>query len=100
MSLQQTIEQAFENRNEYSPANMPQDVREAIEQVLEQLDNGSLRVAEKKDASIVRAESMDGHTWRIRLVCASSTRKYGSRPGKRRDRSAAGATFCQSHRHG
>ena len=53
MSLQQTIEQAFENRNEYSPANMPQDVREAIEQVLEQLDNGSLRVAEKKDGEWV-----------------------------------------------
>lgn len=51
MSLQQTIEQAFENRNEYSPANMPQDVREAIEQVLEQLDNGSLRVAEKRTAN-------------------------------------------------
>ncbi|MDN5565638.1 MAG: 2,3,4,5-tetrahydropyridine-2,6-dicarboxylate N-succinyltransferase [Psychrobacter sp.] len=53
MSLQQTIEQAFENRNEYSPANMPADVRNAIEQVLEQLDNGSLRVAEKKDGEWV-----------------------------------------------
>lgn len=53
MSLQQTIEQAFENRNEYSPANMPQDVRDAINQVLEQLDNGSLRVAEKKDGEWV-----------------------------------------------
>ena len=53
MSLQQTIEQAFENRNEYSPATMPTDVREAIEQVLEQLDNGSLRVAEKKDGEWV-----------------------------------------------
>ena len=29
MSLQQTIEQAFENRNEYSPSTMPQDVRES-----------------------------------------------------------------------
>ena len=53
MSLQQTIEQAFENRNEYSPSTMPQDVRDAIEQVLEQLDNGSLRVAEKKDGEWV-----------------------------------------------
>ncbi|BFM03649.1 hypothetical protein Psyaliredsea_22960 [Psychrobacter alimentarius] len=51
MSLQQTIEQAFENRNEYSPSTMPQDVREAVEQVLEQLDNGTLRVAEKRMAN-------------------------------------------------
>ena len=53
MSLQQTIEQAFENRNEYSPATMPKDVRDAINEVLEQLDNGSLRVAEKKDGEWV-----------------------------------------------
>ncbi|MBU5617942.1 2,3,4,5-tetrahydropyridine-2,6-dicarboxylate N-succinyltransferase [Psychrobacter sp. TAE2020] len=53
MSLQQTIEQAFENRNNYNPTNMPQDIREAIEQVLEQLDNGTLRVAEKKDGEWV-----------------------------------------------
>ena len=31
MSLQQTIEQAFENRNEYSPSTMPQDVRDAVD---------------------------------------------------------------------
>lgn len=51
MTLQQTIEQAFENRNDYSPATMPQDIRDAINEVLEQLDNGSLRVAEKKMAN-------------------------------------------------
>ena len=53
MTLQQTIEQAFENRNDYSPATMPQDIRDAINEVLEQLDNGSLRVAEKKDGEWV-----------------------------------------------
>ncbi|WP_227431099.1 2,3,4,5-tetrahydropyridine-2,6-dicarboxylate N-succinyltransferase [Psychrobacter sp. I-STPA6b] len=53
MSLQDTIEQAFENRADYSPSTMPQDVREAVESVLEQLDNGSLRVAEKKDGEWV-----------------------------------------------
>ena len=53
MSLQQTIEHAFENRNEYSPATMPQEIRDAIEQVLEQLDKGTLRVAEKKDGEWV-----------------------------------------------
>ncbi|WP_296202608.1 2,3,4,5-tetrahydropyridine-2,6-dicarboxylate N-succinyltransferase [Psychrobacter sp. UBA3962] len=49
MSLEKIIEQAFENLTEYSPSNMPQDVKEAVNDVLEQLDNGSLRVAEKKD---------------------------------------------------
>lgn len=51
--LQQTIEQAFENRADYSPATMPQDVKDAVNSVLEQLDNGSLRVAEKKDGEWV-----------------------------------------------
>ena len=53
MSLQDTIEQAFENRADYSPSTMPQEVRDAVESVLEQLDNGSLRVAEKKDGEWV-----------------------------------------------
>lgn len=53
MSLQQTIEQAFENRADYSPSTMPQDVRDAVSSVLEQLDNGSLRVAEKVDGEWV-----------------------------------------------
>ena len=51
MSLQQVIEQAFENRNEYSPATMPQDVRDAINQVLEQLDMAACAWRRKKMAS-------------------------------------------------
>lgn len=53
MSLEQIIEQAFEKRAEYSPTTMPQDVKDAVNDVLEQLDNGSLRVAEKKDSEWV-----------------------------------------------
>ncbi len=53
MSLEQIIEQAFERRAEYSPTTMPQDVKDAVNDVLEQLDNGSLRVAEKKDGEWV-----------------------------------------------
>ena len=53
MSLEQIIEQAFEKRAEYSPTTMPQDVKDAVNDVLEQLDNGSLRVAEKKDGAWV-----------------------------------------------
>lgn len=49
MSLQQIIEQAFEDRAQYSPSTMPSEIKDAINQVLASLDNGSLRVAEKKD---------------------------------------------------
>ncbi len=41
------IEQAFEDRLQFSPTNAPQDVQEAVERVLSGLDDGSLRVAEK-----------------------------------------------------
>lgn len=47
MSLAQLIEQAFENRADFSPTNTPDDVRTAVGEVLAGLDNGSLRVAEK-----------------------------------------------------
>lgn len=53
MSLQQIIEDAFEKRADYSPSTMPQEVKDAVNQVLEQLDSGSLRVAEKKDGEWV-----------------------------------------------
>lgn len=46
-ALQNTIEQAWENRNELSPSNVSPEVRDAIETALAGLDNGSLRVAEK-----------------------------------------------------
>ena len=45
--LQTTIEQAFERRAEFSPANAPVDVKEAVAHVLDELDAGKLRVAEK-----------------------------------------------------
>lgn len=47
MSLQNFIEQAFENRAEFSPTSAPADVRDAVNDVLNQLDAGTLRVAEK-----------------------------------------------------
>ena len=51
--LQQIIEDAFEKRGDFSPTTMPQDIKDAVNSVLEQLDNGSLRVAEKKDGEWV-----------------------------------------------
>ncbi len=52
-TMQETIEQAFENRAQYSPDSMPQDVISAIKQTLECIDSGELRVAEKIDGDWV-----------------------------------------------
>jgi 2,3,4,5-tetrahydropyridine-2-carboxylate N-succinyltransferase len=46
-ALQQTIETAFETRVNLNAGNAPADVKHAVEDVLQQLDEGKLRVAEK-----------------------------------------------------
>lgn len=46
-SLQQIIEAAFEQRLEFSPQSTPAEIRDAVQQALQQLDSGTLRVAEK-----------------------------------------------------
>ncbi|MCB1906655.1 MAG: 2,3,4,5-tetrahydropyridine-2,6-dicarboxylate N-succinyltransferase [Rhodocyclaceae bacterium] len=48
-NLQNLIEEAFEARSTLSPTSAPDAVRDAVEQVIAGLDDGSLRVAEKKD---------------------------------------------------
>ena len=48
-TLEQLIDAAWEQRTEFSPKTAPAEVREAVAQVLSQLDAGTLRVAEKKD---------------------------------------------------
>jgi len=45
-NLQQTIEDAFEIRQDINPSNVSTEVFDAVNQTLSQLDNGSLRVAE------------------------------------------------------
>ncbi len=49
MSLSQIIEDAFENRAQFSPQTTPTAVRQAVDEVLAGLDCGQLRVAEKVD---------------------------------------------------
>ncbi|MDI9636652.1 2,3,4,5-tetrahydropyridine-2,6-dicarboxylate N-succinyltransferase [Kamptonema cortianum] len=41
------IESAWEERASFSPTSAPQDVRDAVEEVISQLDSGALRVADK-----------------------------------------------------
>src|SRR5680860_1180528 len=47
--LQTIIEDAFERRAEFSPRNVDTQIREAVIETIEQLDQGRLRVAEKKN---------------------------------------------------
>lgn len=94
-ALQNTIEQAFENRQNLSPASAPADVRAAVEEVLAGLDNGSLRVAEKIDGEWVV------HEWVKKAVLLSfrlndnelmdggETKFYDKVPSKYADYSAA-----------
>ncbi|HMN66714.1 MAG TPA: 2,3,4,5-tetrahydropyridine-2,6-dicarboxylate N-succinyltransferase, partial [Burkholderiaceae bacterium] len=51
--LQQTIDQAWERRNELSPKSAPVEVRDAVAAVIARLNEGSLRVAEKRDGDWV-----------------------------------------------
>ena len=46
MSLQSTIEQAFEERAQLTPASAPGPVRNAVQETLQGLNDGRLRVAE------------------------------------------------------
>jgi 2,3,4,5-tetrahydropyridine-2-carboxylate N-succinyltransferase len=46
--LQSIIEAAWEDRTKLSPASAPQDIRDAVEAVIGQLNNGSLRVATRQ----------------------------------------------------
>ena len=47
--LEQFIDQAWENRADFSPKTAPADVRNAVAQVIDQLNKGTLRVAQKSN---------------------------------------------------
>jgi len=49
--IQNIIEAAFEQRQEFSPTHAPKDVCDAVETVIAGLDAGTLRVAEKIDGA-------------------------------------------------
>ncbi|AAU92477.1 MULTISPECIES: 2,3,4,5-tetrahydropyridine-2,6-dicarboxylate N-succinyltransferase [Methylococcus] len=53
MSLENIINEAFENRAQISPGTVGAEVREAVAEALRLLDSGAARVAEKKDGGWV-----------------------------------------------
>jgi 2,3,4,5-tetrahydropyridine-2-carboxylate N-succinyltransferase len=65
MTLQATIEAAWERRAELSPGAAPAELREAVETAIAELDSGRLRVAEKTSAGWVT------HQWLKKAVLLS-----------------------------
>jgi 2,3,4,5-tetrahydropyridine-2-carboxylate N-succinyltransferase len=65
MSLQQNIEQAFERRAEINAASASPEVKSAVAEVLEGLNSGKLRVAEKVNGDWVT------HQWLKKAVLLS-----------------------------
>jgi 2,3,4,5-tetrahydropyridine-2,6-dicarboxylate N-succinyltransferase len=59
------LEAAWEDRTKFSPASAPQEVRDAVETVIEALDKGALRVAEKINGDWVT------HQWIKKAVLLS-----------------------------
>ncbi|WP_334191108.1 2,3,4,5-tetrahydropyridine-2,6-dicarboxylate N-succinyltransferase, partial [Noviherbaspirillum sp.] len=51
--LQQIIDQAWEDRANFSPKSAPAEIRDAVAHVLRELDQGSLRVAQKDSGNWV-----------------------------------------------
>ncbi len=51
MSLESTISEAWENRASLSPSSAPKELRNAVNDVIDRLDAGDLRVAEKRDGA-------------------------------------------------
>ena len=66
-SLQKIIEEAFENRAEITPNNADKIVKDAIEEVLDGLNNGKLRVASRIDDS----QDWETHQWLKKAVLLS-----------------------------
>jgi 2,3,4,5-tetrahydropyridine-2-carboxylate N-succinyltransferase len=65
MTLQSTIEQAFEKRTELSPSTAPAAIKDAVKQALADLDAGRARVAEKVNGEWVT------HQWLKKAVLLS-----------------------------
>jgi 2,3,4,5-tetrahydropyridine-2-carboxylate N-succinyltransferase len=65
MSLEQTINEAWEQRAALSPASAPSAVREAVDHAIAELNTGRVRVAEKVDGQWVT------HQWLKKAVLLS-----------------------------
>lgn len=94
-NIQTIIESAFEQRAELSPQQAPDHIRDAVNQVLDALDNGSLRVAEKLSGQWVvhewvkKAVLLSFRLNENALMEGSETRFFDKVPSKYAEYSAA-----------
>ncbi|QDD10648.1 2,3,4,5-tetrahydropyridine-2,6-dicarboxylate N-succinyltransferase [Candidatus Methylopumilus planktonicus] len=65
--LKSIIENAFETRAEINPKNAPKEIKDAVDEVLNSLNNGSLRVA----ARIKDSQEWETHQWIKKAVLLS-----------------------------
>jgi 2,3,4,5-tetrahydropyridine-2-carboxylate N-succinyltransferase len=66
-NLQDIIEQGFENRSEINPSNAPQEIVDAVSEVLNKLNTGELRVASR----IGESQDWETHQWIKKAVLLS-----------------------------
>ena len=66
-NLQDIIEQGFENRSEINPSNAPQEIIDAVSEVLNKLNSGELRVASR----IGDSQDWETHQWIKKAVLLS-----------------------------
>ena len=66
-NLQDIIEQGFENRSEINPSNAPQEIVDAVSEVLNKLNSGELRVASR----IGDTQDWETHQWIKKAVLLS-----------------------------
>ena len=64
--LESLIDEAFERRAEISPGKVPADLSKALEEIVDGLNSGTFRVAEKIDGTWVT------HQWLKKAVLCSS----------------------------
>ena len=66
-NLQDIIKQGFENRSEINPSNAPQEIVDAVSEVLNKLNSGELRVASR----IGDSQDWETHQWIKKAVLLS-----------------------------
>ena len=66
-NLQNIIEEGFENRSEINPSNAPQEIVDAVSEVLKKLNSGELRVASR----IGDSQDWETHQWIKKAVLLS-----------------------------
>ena len=66
-NIQSIIEDAFENRSSITPKSVSKEIKEAINEAIDGLNNGSLRVASREGST----QNWETHQWLKKAVLLS-----------------------------